>query len=210
MKPTLTIQDITADPRARKGFQEQLRDGTSLSRRVHAEADFSLGKLFVGLPENADPGRLPDLVTGHLPGLRYGVPAERTLAKIVQAFLGNSGGIVLIQDTQALVDDPWLQDYEHRNHIVSYKEELYWQLKTGEFSEDKIRGVVSSGSSYPFAAFFYVAQTHSTEPEAQLDDSAFNKIVETLAGVAVGAFDGESFLLWWKQGTVPALTGESS
>ena len=65
----------------------------------------------------------------------------------------------------------------------------------------------------PYSAFFYTSNTSNDAPLNLIDDDLKRIALETV-GIAVDAFDADSFLVWWREDLYPfpipvALTGEA-
>lgn len=192
MEQSLKIFDISGNLRAKEYFSRELAAGNSLAKLVRTEVDLSRGRLFVGLPNGVDPATLEDFECG----LRVGpVTYKEYLARIAAAFITEPGRLVLIQDTLSSGDDLPTSDYRYRAYGIAYGNEVYWLLTNTEISDDDLLGVICSGSPYPYAVFFCSAGT-GTE-KLKINEVDLNEIVPTVTGIAVGAFDEDSFLLWW-------------
>ncbi|SRR6266851_497079 len=198
MERLFKIYPIT-NLRAREYFIRQLAGGTSLAHRINAQTALTEGPLFIALPEGVDSSELSDFDSSG--GFQHvlGAGAE-TLARIVKAYISDLAHGVLIQDTEASINDTWLQDYKYRDRVLTYDQELYWQIVGCDLANDDIAAIISSGSLYPSGVFFHEAELEHRQVE--LDDVDLDRITRALAGVAVGALDEQSFLLWWS-GRVP-------
>ncbi len=191
---TLTLYDVTSNAGAAKYFLMQLEMGTSLSTRIKTVVDFAAGRMFVALPDGTNLSNLPKFEeTGPIRWRRRGFA---TLAHLVKCCLAINGAAVLIQDTiDRSTNDEWIRDYQYRQHVASYNQEVYWQITDPALDEEDILGLIYSATFHPWSGFFYV----QSEPgkSSELSDVDLNEIARTLSGVAVGVFDQESFLLWW-------------
>jgi hypothetical protein len=189
----LKLYNIKDNPRAMQHLINQLEEGTTLAARVRARADLSRGSLLVALPEGTYPSALLNVAEAlNLPSDFSYFPA---LASVAKAFLEDPKHAVLLQDVDASKNDPWLQTYKWRNHAIPYKSELYWQLTGPELSVQEIVGIFDSAGQFPFTAFFYMPGRQGVK--FGLDDTDLDEAVSTLVGIVVGAFDEDSFLLWW-------------
>jgi len=204
VKKLFNLHEITGNSATRAHLVRQLEGGTTLTSRIRASTDFARGRLLIALPEGVELTQLSDFESGGW--FRYVSGAgQETLARVLKWFLADREHGVLLQDTQAHVTDGWLQGYEYRHHIVTYNEEIYWRLTDSGTSEDEVLGVIASASVYPSSAFLYVSDL---ERRTELDDHDLQKVIDTLAGIAVGAFDEDSFLLWWAYQALPPLKFE--
>jgi len=191
---TLPLHDITRDRRAIDYFINELKGGTSVAARAKAALDFKQGRFLVALPEGTDSAALQDFAqSGYL---RFGYRGMPTLARLAKAFAIEYRGAVLLQDTQASPGEHWLNTYKYRSHVVRFSHEIYWQISNPDMSDEDMVGLLNSASLYPFTAFFYISEGLSGKTELQ--DADLDRVVSGISGIAVGAFDEESFLLWWK------------
>jgi hypothetical protein len=77
--------------------------------------------------------------------------------------------------------------------------------KLANLSDDEMGDLINYGSFWPFSAFFYVNGLSPTKSE--LNDADLQLIVNRLVGVAVGAFDDRSYLVWWRDDLWPFPLG---
>jgi hypothetical protein len=205
MALSLKIFDVSHNVRAKEYVLRELAAGNSLSKRVCKEVDLSRGRLFVGLPNGVDLATLDDFDWG---GLRVGpVTYKEYLARIAAAFIADPGHFVLIQDTFTLGDDLPTSGYRYQAYGIAYGNEVYWLLTNPEISDDDLLAVICSGSPYPYAVFFCSAGTPSGK--LKINELGLDEIVPTITGIAVGAFDEDSFLLWWSADSPTPFTIES-
>lgn len=186
---------------AEKYVRGELSVGTTLARKIVKSIDFASGKFRVFTPDGFDINNLVDFryQTFHLEG-----DEPIALARAAKHFLRVEGHAILIQDTQASISDPWLESCEHRNLVRTYDSEIYWTLVGQEFgdaSEKEMMRILNCASFWPFSAFFCASGVERDKP--QIDDSDLDCAVESLVGIAVGAFDERSFLVWWRDDIMP-------
>jgi hypothetical protein len=190
---SLKIFDISKNARAEEYFSRELAAGNSLSKLVCTEVDLSRGRLFVGLPNSVDPATLEDFEWG---GLRVGpISYKELLARIAIAFITDPGRVVLIQDMFSTKRDLLDTDYRYRKYSITYREEVYMLLANPDIPEDDLMSVMACGSPYPYSVFYGAAG--SWVETFDISDKELNDLVNGLTGIAVGAFDDASFLMWW-------------
>ena len=86
--------------------------------------------------------------------------------------------------------------------MVTYGDEVYWRIAGAGLSEDDILNLLGAPVlPYPLCVFLHLA--NSADTKSELADPDLAEIVSRLVGVAVGAFDTDSFLLWWRDDLVP-------
>jgi len=184
------IQTIVAFSEALTYFQEQLSEGTTLANRVLATLDCSGGKFLAAMPEGVDQGKPLNLRYWNSTLSRN---EYSDFARMIKSFIKTANNAVLLQDTVE-----WNSEHsEYVSRAVKYREELYWNLVGPDISETDLLNLIRTPIlPYPFCAFFY---TRALSPTSnQLDDDDLRQVVDSLVGAAVGAFDMDSFLIWWR------------
>ena len=196
----MRMESVTDGQRAERYMRAELSDGTALARLVSQTTDFSRGSFRVAVPKGLGESQVLDFrYYIHLDG-----DEPTALARLIKAFVSTPNHAVLIQDTQASISDPWLSNFEHRELARAYGTEVYWAVEGAELarvSDEEMLNIVNCGSFWPFSCFFYLRNSRAGEPGPAA--SELNRVVESLVGVAVGAFDDRSFLIWWRDDRVP-------
>jgi hypothetical protein len=196
----MAIREIADVVGAEKYMREQLTDGTTLAHLVLNRIDFSRGKFRIAMPDSVDQTPPFDFKSDR----RLDGDEEMAFALVVKSFIADPNCAALMQETQIRKSDPfsgyswYLAKIFQENLVLSYKDELYLPVAGPEFariSDEEMLGVVRSASAYPFSAFLYVGTVPSSK---KLTDRDLERILTELVGVTVDAFDGRSFLLWWR------------
>jgi hypothetical protein len=190
------FQELRNPSETEKYMADQLSEGTTLARLVLRGIDFALGKFRVAMPEMVKQAPLLDFRSGnvHLAG-----DEEEMFASVINSFIREPNSALLIQDSEASISDPWLQSFPHREFAIPYRGELYWRIAgatLANLSEDQMLEAINGASYFPWLGFFYfngVPQTKTMLTGADLEHVASN-----LVGVAAGALDYRSFLVWWR------------
>ncbi len=193
------IRSITA---AENYLSRHLAEGTTLARLIKAQIDFGLGVFRVIVPESTDMDLSLDFSSGnfHLSGYE-----EIFFAQLIRSFLRNTGCALLIQDNEFNISELSIgQQLPYRHLAISYKEEVYWRLSKSMLNgltDDQILDIVHSASYYPWIGFFYICSSN-TECN-RLSDDFINHFGQRVIGIAAGAFDYRSFLIWWRDDVRP-------
>ena len=58
------------------------------------------------------------------------------------------------------------------------------------------------GSLYPYSAFFHTSTTNSDAPPNLAYDD-LKRIALEVVGIAIDAFDADSFVVWWREDLYP-------
>ncbi|MGB8411765.1 MAG: hypothetical protein WCE23_02960 [Candidatus Binatus sp.] len=196
----MAIREIADVVGAEKYMREQLTDGTTIAHLVLNRIDLSRGKFRIAMPDIVDQNPPFDFKSDR----RLDGDEEMAVARVIKSFISDPNCVVLMQETQIGKSDrfsteSWfLEKAWQENLALNYKDELYWPVAGPEFariSDEEMLGVVRSASAYPFSAFLYVGTVPSSKT---LTDRDLERILTKLVGVTVDAFDGRSFLLWWR------------
>jgi hypothetical protein len=197
--PFLCVDD---PPQASEYLLDQLSRGTTLSRLVQGSVDFPRGRIRVAMPEGRKVTQALDFRFETFP---LGQTGESDFARLVRSFIGDPKNSILLQDTELSNSDPeFSTNLPYASLAVSYQNEVYWAVsgkKLAQLSDDETLDVINHASFWPFSAFFYVDGISKTKVE--LDDADLQLIVKQLVGVAVGAFDDRSYLVWWRDDLRP-------
>ena len=193
--------DVIDKQRAAEYVKDQLSRGTTLSRRVRRSVDLSRGRIRIAMPEGREVTQDLDF-RSHTFSLGQ---SATDFARLVRSFIGDPKNAILLQDTQISISDPeFSTNLPYSSLAVPYQNEVYWAVSGGElaqFPNDKMLEVINGASFYPFSAFFYINEISKTKGE--LEDSDLRLIVKHLVGLAVGAFDDRSYLVWWRDDSRP-------
>lgn len=129
-------------------------------------------------------------------GVLCGAGASRTgLISLVEQHLSTGPqAAVIFEDVLARPDDDWLQASALR--IATYAGEVYYILLAEDAGTERVAQTVTHGfSSYHQVAVFSDFVGSSVAHRDKLSRSDIDTIVANVRKLAVGAFDGESFLL---------------
>ncbi len=200
----MSMQEILNVSKAREYLAEQLAEGTTLARLVLRRTDFSQGRYRAGMPEGVDQAEIN--FHWSLRGLRG---EDRVFARIIKRFIEEAGGVAQVADTETRNSQGDLESYAYRHRMVTYGDEVYWRIGGAGLSEDDIVNLLGAPVlPYPLCVFLHLANCADTKGE--LNDADLEQIVRRLVGVAVAAFDTDSFLLWWRDDLVPFSSVASS
>jgi hypothetical protein len=175
-------------------LRKELSKGATLAKLAMSRTDFALGTYFAGIPENFDQNQL-----NFQWGIRGLSGEPMVFAKMIKSFIHDPGCVVLVEDIDPFASPfPAEEDASYRTRAMTYRDEVYWNLSGMHLSENDILELVNQPNPYPSSAFFSTARVSE-----QLDDSGLQRVVDHLTGVAVWAFDGDSFLIWWREDLRP-------
>ena len=201
----LKFYDVTGDPRSLRCILHELEDGMTLSAKVKETVNFVRGRFVVALPESIQLS--PSLDFAETLYLRAESNYRPSVGSIIKTFVADPKHAVFLQDIIASTKDESFKNYRWRNRAFSYKDEVYWQLVGPETSGHEFEDVLDQGTLLPFSAFFY--EQGPQDFKSVLNDTDLDEIVRSLVGIIVGAFDEDSFLIWWNGGAPLPVKVES-
>lgn len=193
--------DVIDKRRAAEYVKDQLSRGTTLASLVARTIDLSRGCYRVAMPETKDQSGQFDL---RWEMFRLAGDEEALFARVIKMFVRSPKCAVILQDTMKSMSDPCMSDAPYRTLAITYQKELYWTVagaKLAQLPDDKMLDVINHASFWPFSAFFYIDAI--SKAKGELEDADLQLIVKQLVGVAVGAFDDRSYLVWWRDDLRP-------
>ena len=178
---------------------------STLNTLVRARNDFSMGSFYSALPETVEVDQLREFKWDlTVPGFSSDASVAH-LASVVKEFIREPNNAVLLFDYHNSPSDPGWEDYGLKHHAATFGDELYWQLKGLRTPARDVETLVADWAVYfPYVGYFYVSS--STEESSSLTHPELEAAAINLIGVTVDAFDGNSFLLWWRQDLCPLRT----
>jgi hypothetical protein len=192
----MIFQRFKNDSLARAHLLYQLGDGTTLARLLMARHDLNRGTLLVALPSTIKSDEVENFQWS-LSGVKN-APSIELLQSLFTQFLGDSNCELLFQDTMESPSDPPSTAYPpDRSQKIIYREEVYWKLKGLPVDKEMLYG-----SFNPYSAFFHTSKKSNDAPLNLVDDDLERIALETV-GIAVDAFDADSFLVWWREDLYP-------
>jgi hypothetical protein len=182
-------------------------DLNALARLVRQKYHFTEGQFFILAADSVDIGGVSKF-GNWIPDIDHSA-ALQLLAKVVKRFIVGRNSTVLLHDFIHSVSDSDWQDYKFKDRATTYNSETYWELKDPDTSDDEIEELISDWSSYfPVSAFF--CESRSSDSKKCLSEADLQNLANNLIGLAVDAFDGDSFLIWWRDDLQPFPTAETA
>ncbi len=125
------------------------------------------------------------------------------IISLVRDFLSESGDrICIFEDWSARSSDPfWSKNEERRDAATFVDNEVYYVLISGDSEECIQEAVRWSGGAWPgrLGAMTSTAEDYPIQPDTRNISRTHRKILaERTERLAVGAYDGESYLVWTK------------
>jgi|SRR5579863_5404078 len=166
----------------------ELSEGMTLAKLVLREIDFTKGQMFAWMPLATD----QDAIEGFQWSRRLSGDEEKDFCRFVKAFIQDMHCALILQDTEN-----WnFEGDKYEGLAAKYDNELYWYIVGADLSEEDVMNLTGMPIlPYPWCGFFYTGA--STTRKQKLTRNDLQEIVNTLVGVAVGAFDNRSYVLWW-------------
>jgi hypothetical protein len=192
-----------------KYVRDTLASGRELSLALLRSVDFEFGSVVAVIPRSVSFADATDFFTGgKLPSRspsvsdtlsRSNMRQERipnlypVLAQRIQKHLASdTTAIGVFEDAMALPHDPWVKNAPFR--LLLTHSGVYYLLVSGD-SEQTIGRTVQRASSIrpPLIGVLARRRSPTTRP---VDEQDLHGIAATAETVIVGAYDGESFVLW--------------
>jgi hypothetical protein len=193
----MSIEKLRNVLQASEHLRKELSEGATLAELTLKRTSFGPGAYFGVIPENKNQS---DLNFGWGISRPSGEPI--VFAKMVRSFIDDPDCVVLVEDIDPF-SNPFAdeEDAPYRTRALTYNGEVYWNISGSDLSENDILELLNQPFPYPSSIFF--STVRSSELEIQLKDSDLWRITDNLVGVAVRAFDGDSFLIWWNENLRP-------
>lgn len=199
----MNVRKIGDGTFARKYLRDCLsHEWSTLTSLAYKKYSFANGAFFIIAPDSADVDQLTAFGS-EIRDVDHS-DAVRLFASIVKRFIDNRNCTVLLRDFRSRPSDPDWEEYEFKDRAAIYNDEVYWEARGPDTSQDEVERLVSDWCSYfPVRAFFCVSQ--SSERKNCLAEIDFENLADNLVGVAVDTFDGDSLLIWWRDDLQPLL-----
>jgi hypothetical protein len=200
-------------PEAFDFVAECLSRGNTLSRLIRKTIDLRLGHITTFLPPGTSEaaayefdfgGKLPppnatewlkseDSVAVPIP------TALPLLVSKIRAFVGKAtGNVCLLENSLASKSDPYTQSM--RSRIVSYGEEIYHVLTRHNSSEEAIDAAIDEAFAIPTFVGVFTSlpgdEAQRLRDAVEIGSESLGVCAENVQSIIVGAYDGESFLIW--------------
>ena len=153
-----------------------------------------MGTHYAILPEGLEPDDIENWAWGE-PGLRYPTDPHTVLDDVVTGFLTEPSRRVLGQNANMARTELAPEDFEN---LVVFGSEFYWEL-SGPAADSLSVTSLPTGTRPIVVCFFWSAAAKRTTFDAE----AIDEITERLVGLAVGALDEDTYLLWWRSDREP-------
>ena len=184
----MSLQRIKDPEKAVSFLKGELSEGMALAKLVLREIDFSRGRMFGWMPSTTNQDAIEDYQFSR----RLTGKEDREFCRFIQTFIQDPKCAVILQDTEYRDGDGDKYD----GFASKYDDELYWQIHGADLSEDDVLNLTGKPYlPYPWCGFFYSGALATGK--LRLPRIDLREIVKTLVGVAVGAFDHGSYVLWW-------------
>jgi len=209
------LVEFELGPAALQYIRERLAEGKTLARYLLEREDLASGSVITCLPPNVPVETLEDFNESKLERdpatFRYRTgsdgsvtryePVPNTdpwLASVVQGFLrGGSDRVCILENSSALPGDPWLQSCHLP--ILIFDDEVYHFVshKDAENQERILETIRTARSWLFYGVMTLLPKIDAPSLEAGTIDGEFlQACAQKAERVVVGAYDGESHLIW--------------
>lgn len=202
-------------PLAIEYIEQRLRDGNALAQTVLQKLSLKKGQVTTCLPRGIAPKSLQDFQTGgKLPTppasewsstasedkILLMIPVPTTddwlVRRIREFLLGGGNRVCIFEDSLKRVGDPILGKLT--TEYATFDEEIYHLLYGVDASEDRIRTVLKSAKAIPtfIGVLTECEGGFPSKGQFRLSNVQLESLAARAHKVIVGAFDGESYLIW--------------
>jgi len=210
------LVELELGPAALEYIRERLGHGKTLARYLLEREDLASGSVITCLPPNVPVETLEDFGEGYKlkrdpATFRYRTepdgsitrwePVPNTdpwLVSVVQQFLrSGSGRVCILENSSALPSDPWLQSCHLP--ILIFDDEVYHFVshKDAENEERVLETIRTARSWLFYGVMTLLPKSDAPSLEAGTIDGEFlQACAQKAERVVVGAYDGESHLIW--------------
>ncbi len=172
---------------------------SAVERLVRARNDFNAGSFFTALPDSTALNKIENLAWW-LPGVDT-ISSTTLLARVITEFISSPRHVALLHDYIHRRSDPGWNLLGFNSLAAFDNDELYLELKHPEIANHEIEKIINAWAYIPYIAFFYISS--SIGRTGILTDAEVDSVATNLTGVVVDAFDGNSFVLWWRDDRCP-------
>jgi hypothetical protein len=181
-----------------KAYMEKcLISGNNLSRMTYERIKLEIGETYAALPLGIDLSKLTSFAHGGICPLSE---SQDVLVKEIKHYLSDPSKIAIFEDALRRKSDPTIQRNKHNLNLVADGEAIYYYLTNSDVADDaKISRTLKQASGASAITFVGLLSEvrHSTAIEwIHAFHGAFDPVIDGIGAILVGAFDGESFLLW--------------
>lgn len=202
--------------------EETLRSGLTLARLVVQSTDLERGTVYTFLPPHVNQqeavaftegGKLPTPPESQWLRTPTGVlvPVPSTISYVANfastSLSDGQGRVYVLEDQVSSPRSPHLENLDFNTLTVNA--EVYYMLTGKDSTEDRVEKAIRTAETVPvFISFLSILSsswrhslTRSRRTEVELE--ALAAIASTVTSIIIGAYDGESYLIWQRQGTWP-------
>lgn len=190
-------------------IKKRLSAGKTIGQLLLNKIDFSLGTIHTMLPHNIDVNSLIRFEEGgkievsenefiYTEGLRIR-PVYNTdgwLESKILNFLERENGICVFENSLAQLEDPWLASRKSR--IFLYGNEVYHFVDVSAEPNEIHEALREAKSAFPLFIGIMSFSHIVLNDNEKVDKKKLEKIVKGTSKLIIGAYDGESYLIWQK------------
>jgi len=204
--------EIKMDVRAINYVKEIIDAGLSLSSKIGNAIELSKGCVFTFFPNGINPTNLYDFKAGgKMPESKeetwrrgkdvIAKPVLNTnacLVNMIHEYLQKErDNICIFENFNSSRSDPWSE--REKVNLFFYKDEVYHLLSNKTLSTKSIgQEIYDSGTVYHFLGVMssLPIENQKAIESHELSDTEWDIVVRNLKRIIVGAYDGESYLIW--------------
>jgi hypothetical protein len=211
------VSDFSERPMGVEAFdyiRHRLEIGKTFAHALLGTLALEAGSVFAYIPDDVGDALALDFTEGVLPdppehtwsypaggGVWKPTPNTRPwLAARVQQFVQNPGCIVIFEEYSTSPTSPfWEKHPADRDAATFVGDEVYFVSRRADSAADIDRYAIGwSGGAWPglLGAFLTLEPNHPLLTPHDIDPNWWPELARRTVELAIGAYDGESFLIW--------------
>lgn len=209
------LKEIAFGFEAIEYIKDILKNGKTLSNCLLQDCDLDRGRVITYLPidvneEEAKKFKFGGKIKASPESIIYkpgtiAVPIPNTngcLVKIIQDFLDNGdGNLCIFEDVTSIPSDPGISLKDTR--IFIYQNEVYYVLFSKDAdAKDRIDDTIWDSDSHWHFVCAMTSAPHDScffRNKKNINANDLKTLAESAKKIAIGAYDGESYLIWSKE-----------
>jgi len=175
-------------------IKNNLKDVNELSSQFLKTLSVNHGNFYVLLPEDADIKRIHEFNSGYITSF-----ADKEICNHVVDKTANKSYSYIFDDVNVNASDNLKDEFSVR-HSFFYKDEVYYVIKNGMLSEDVFFKCMNASNGIWHSLCLATEIDFNEIIDNSLDKNTINEICYNAQLAMIGAYDGEGYIFWEKQG----------
>ncbi len=191
----MPYEPVALGPSGRLYLRNVLRKGLTIATLATDSNDFAYGQCISFLPRGIDAGTMTNYSYG-------GIASSQASRKALVQFLKGLDeryhhSLIVFENRYARPEDPFLR--RCRSRVIAIGEEVYHVADTNDSEDSLLTALTESAAAIETGIMIFALSEE--EKRSFLSNPSFKGIgplVLKCIGIAVGAYDGEGYIIWLK------------